>query len=167
MLDEQVVSAVAIGNLKAISEQPAMLSNLAYSNVVTTNNLGQQNAVANQRAVGELGLPLVAKATNTIGNIGPLEARSAVDVLTNNELAQTIADLKGVLQAFAGSPGGKLPKDLLKELKALLEQGLELKDGVLIVPESVREIVIPGSLAKEDISIAIESQRTVIKVRRR
>ncbi len=29
-----------------------------------------------------------------------LGARSAVDILTNNELAQTIADLKAALQAF-------------------------------------------------------------------
>lgn len=30
-----------------------------------------------------------------------LEARSAVDILSNNELAQTIADLKAALQAFS------------------------------------------------------------------
>jgi hypothetical protein len=99
-LPEDVVSAVAIGNLKSISEQPAMLSNLAYSNTVASTNLSQQNAVANQQAMNELGISIVAKASNTISNLGPLEARSAVDILTNNELAQTIADLKATLQAF-------------------------------------------------------------------
>ncbi len=166
MLDEQVVSAVAIGNLKAISEQPAMLSNLAYSNVVSTNNLGQQNAVSNQRAVGELGLPLVAKATNAISNIGPLEARSAVDVLTSNELAQTIADLKSVLEAFTVSPGGRLPKDLLKELKALLGAGVRMQNGKLIVPPAITPILIPGNVAKEDVQISIEKQGLEIKVNR-
>lgn len=99
-LPEEVVSAVAIGNLKAISEQPAMLSNLAYSNTVANTNLSQQNAVANQQAMNELGISIVAKASNTVSNLGPLEARSAVDILTNDELAQTIADMKATLQAF-------------------------------------------------------------------
>jgi hypothetical protein len=99
-LPEEVVSAVAIGNLKAISEQPAMFSNLAYSNTVANTNLSQQNAVANQQAMNELGISIVAKASNTISNLGPLEARSAVDILTNDELAQTIADMKATLQAF-------------------------------------------------------------------
>lgn len=101
-LNEEVVSAVAIGNLKAISEQPAMLSNLAYSNVVANTNLSQQNAVANQQAMNELGISILAKASNTISNLGPLEARSAVDILTNDELAQTIADLKAAVQSFSG-----------------------------------------------------------------
>jgi hypothetical protein len=100
-LPDEVISAVAIGNLKAISEQPAMLSNLAYSNVVASTNLSQQNAVANQQAMNELGISIVAKASNTVSNLGPLEARSAVDVLSNNELAQTIAELKAALQTFA------------------------------------------------------------------
>jgi len=100
-LPEDVVSAVAISNLKSIAEQPAMLSNLAYANLVANTNLSQQNAVAHQQQLNELGISIVAKATNTISNLGPLEARSAVDVLSNNELAQEIADLKGATQAFA------------------------------------------------------------------
>ncbi|MFL6628036.1 MAG: R body protein [Burkholderiaceae bacterium] len=101
-LPEEVVTAVAIGNLKAISEQPAMLSNLAYSNTVANTNLSQQNAVANQQAMNELGISIVAKASNTVSNLSPMEARAAVDVLTNDELAQTIADMKATLQAFTG-----------------------------------------------------------------
>ncbi len=100
-LPDEVITAVAIGNLKAISEQPAMLSNLAYSNTVANTNLSQQNAVANQQAMNELGISIVAKASNTVSNLGPLEARSAVDILTTNELAETIADLKATVQAFS------------------------------------------------------------------
>ena len=102
-LSEEVVSAVAIGNLKAISEQPAMLSNLAHANLVHNTNLSQQNAVSNQQSLNELGISILAKASNTVSNLQPLEARSAVDILTNDELAQTIADLKGTLQAFVNS----------------------------------------------------------------
>jgi hypothetical protein len=103
-LNEEVVSAVAIGNLKAISEQPAMLSNLAHANLIANTNLSQQNAVANQQSLNELNISILAKAANTISNLQPLEARSAVDILSNNELAQTIADLKSTVQAFAPAP---------------------------------------------------------------
>ncbi|BBL71921.1 RebB family R body protein [Methylogaea oryzae] len=111
-VSQEVTQAVAIGNLKSIAEQPAMLSNLAYSNTIANINLSQQNAVANQQAMNELGITIVAKASNTISNLGPLEARSAVDVLSNNELAQTIADLKATLQGFAQQPAssGKTPE---------------------------------------------------------
>ena len=100
-LPSDIVQSVAIGNLKSISEQPAMISNLAYSNVITTTNLSQQNAVSNQQAMNEVGISVVGKTVNNVANLGPLEARSAVDILTNDELAQTIADLKSAVQAFA------------------------------------------------------------------
>ncbi|MCS3809231.1 hypothetical protein [Xanthomonas sp. 4461] len=165
MLEEEVVSAVAIGNLKAISEQPAMLSNLAYSNVLASNNLGQQNAVSNQQAVTELGIPVVAKATNSISNIGPLEARSAVDILTSNELSQTIADLKATIAAFSKSNGGKLPSGWWQKLMALLEMKLSVDpQGRLVIPPPVPAIFIPGSFAKEDIQINLDSGGVTIKV---
>lgn len=99
-LPSDIVQSVAIGNLKCISEQPAMISNLAYANLVSNTNLSQQNAVSNQQAMNELGIAVVGKTVNNVANLGPLEARSAVDILSNNELAQTIADLKATLQAF-------------------------------------------------------------------
>ncbi len=161
-LNAEVVSAVAIGNLKAISEQPAMLSNLAFANVVASNNLGQQNAVSNQQAVGELGLSTLAKGTNTVSNLGPLEARSAVDVLSNNELAQTIADLKATLEAFANSPngGGGSPLPWLRDLVAL---GLRLDHGVLIVPSAVT-VRIPGRFQQEDFAITLDDNGITLKV---
>lgn len=102
VLPSDIVQSVAIGNLKAIAEQPAMISNLTYGNTVANNNLSQQNAVANQQAMNELGVAITGRTAARIGNLGPLEARSAVDVLTNNELAQTLADLKSTVQAFSG-----------------------------------------------------------------
>lgn len=163
MIDAQVTSAVAVGNLKAISEQPAMLSNLAYANVVSTNNLGQQNAVANQQAIGELGIQLVAKATNTIGTIGPMEARSAVDVLTNNELAQSIADLKAAVNAFAAPSGGSGAGRAT--LRALMDRGLRVDSlGQLIVPPGIT-ILVPGKVAKEEILIDLQPNYFTVKVR--
>lgn len=173
MLDEQVVSAVAIGNLKAISEQPAMLSNLAFANAVASTNLGQQNAVHHQRTVSELGLSVLARGTNSVSNLDPMTARSAVDVLTNNELAQTIADLKGTVEAFAGGPtgggggaggGGGGAKGLWKLLKELVKLGLRLDaQGELVVPPSMA-IRIPGRFQREDIKIVLDDAGVRIQV---
>lgn len=160
MLDERFIGAVATGNLKAISEQPAMLSNLAYSNAVSTNNLGQQNAVSNQQAGNQLGVPLVAKAVNTISNLGPMAARSAVDVLTNNELAQTIADLKAAVDAFAGPKGGH-------RLRPPLDFNLSVgENGELVIGKPVPTIFIPGSITREDIEIVLGDRGVIIKVKK-
>ncbi len=91
----------------SIAGTTAMLSNLMYSNVMANINLSQQNAVANQQAMNELGISVTGKTVNLVSNLGPLEARSAVDVLSNNELAQTIADLKATIAAFADRPSVK------------------------------------------------------------
>jgi hypothetical protein len=93
-------TVLSISSLKSIAEQPAMLANLAYANLVANTNLSQQNAVANQQAMNELGISIVGKTVNTIANLGPLEARSAVDVLTDNSLADEIASLRATLEAF-------------------------------------------------------------------
>lgn len=158
MLDERVVSAVTTGNLKAISEQPAMLSNLAYSNAVSSTNLGQQNAVSNQQSGNQIGVSLVAKATNTISNLGPLSARSAVDVLSNNELAQTIAGLKSAVEAFTGSQGPH-------KLRRLLALDLRIDEqGRLVIPPSV-DLFIPGRFVREDIQVDVSDDGVTIKVR--
>lgn len=164
MLNEEVVSSVAIGNLKAISEQPAMLSNLAYSNVVSSNNLGQQNAVANQQSISELGISLVAKGTNTVSDLGPMEARSSVDVLTNNELAQTIADMKATLQAFA-DPSTRNKRGFLARLKALLDHGIKVDEqGRIIIGPGGATVVFEGKYAKEDVQITLDNNAVVVKV---
>lgn len=163
MLDAELIKSVAIGNLKAISEHPAMLSNLAYSNVVSTTNLGQQNAIANQQAVGELGISITAKGSNTISNLDPLTARSAVDILTNNELAQTIADLKSVVNAFGSEPGKKIRSEWFAEIIKLIELGIRVEDGQLQVPAGV-PIFVPGKYSRENIVVTLESNGVYLKV---
>lgn len=102
----ETTAVLAITSLKSIAEQPAMLANLLFANTITNVNLSQQNAVANQQAMNELGISVVGKMVNKISDLGPLEARSAVDVLTDNALADEIASLKAVIQSFAASQAG-------------------------------------------------------------
>jgi hypothetical protein len=100
-INEEVIDVVANANLKSIAEMPAQLANLLYSNTVANINISQQNAVANQQAMNELGIAVVAKACHLLGVAGPREARSAIDIVTNEELEQTIADLKKQLMEYA------------------------------------------------------------------
>jgi hypothetical protein len=53
-----------------IAEQPPMLSNLAYSNAVNNINLAQQNAVANQQALNEMGITVTGKVVNFLTDTG-------------------------------------------------------------------------------------------------
>jgi hypothetical protein len=154
MLDEQIVTAVAVGNLKAISEQPALLSNLAYANALSTNNLGQQNAVSNQQAGNQLGVPLVAKAVDVISNLDPLASRSAVDVLSNNELAQAIVDLKSVVEAFAESNGSGTRWRLRD-----FDLSIDDKGRLVILPlgRRIPDIVIPGKFTREQVEVVADS----------
>ncbi|MBN2069311.1 MAG: RebB family R body protein [Opitutales bacterium] len=102
----ETVTVIGVSNLKSVAEQPAMLSNLSFSNTVANTNLSQQNAVANQQAMNELGVSILGKTVNKVSDLGPLEARSAVDILTNNELAQDMASLKASIQMFADKVKG-------------------------------------------------------------
>jgi len=63
-VDNQVVQSIGQTNVKVLGESPALGEGLAYQTMAHSVNLG------------------------------PLEARSSVDTLTNGELSQSIADLK-------------------------------------------------------------------------
>jgi hypothetical protein len=84
-LPEDVVNTIAIANVKAIAEQPAMLSNLAYSNMVFNTNQSQQNAVANQQAMNELCVSILARLANTLKNQGLPDPLSAPVNSTNDD----------------------------------------------------------------------------------
>lgn len=94
--DDISTSAVALSGL-AIAEQPSMLSNLAYSNTVASTDLSAKGQVATQHAANQLRKSILSIAVNQVQQNNPLQARAVVDVLTNNEVAQSIADLKSVI----------------------------------------------------------------------
>ncbi|HNB02227.1 hypothetical protein [Nitrosomonas sp.] len=98
--ENPIMEAVALTG-EVMSEQSSMLSNLAYSNVISSNDLSTKNLVSNQDAQNKLRLLILSKAVNQIQNNQPLQARSAMDMLTNNELAQTVTDLKAIVTTFA------------------------------------------------------------------
>ncbi|MBB1087043.1 hypothetical protein H4F99_00920 [Lysobacter sp. SG-8] len=98
-----VTAAIAIGSL-ATMQQPALLSDLAFSNHVVGNDLGAKSQLAHQDAMNRLRQGIVAGAVARVQGPGPGTARAAVDVLTGNALAQEIADLKAAVDAFGTRP---------------------------------------------------------------
>ncbi len=100
-IPEEVLKAIAVANVKAIAEQPAMLSNLAFANLVNNVNLSQQNAVSNQQAMNQLAITVTGKIVNLLANLTPLEAVAATHLFTGNEMAEDLADLKAADEAFS------------------------------------------------------------------
>lgn len=95
--------SVATGNAQSVAQQPAMLSNLAYANLIANVNLSQQNAVSNQQAMNQLAVTVTGKAVNLVANLSPMEAMAVVKLDTGNDIAQQLADLKGTLATFNDS----------------------------------------------------------------
>jgi hypothetical protein len=101
-LPEEVLQTIAISNAKSVSEQPAMLSNLAFGNNASNANLSQQNAVSNQQAMNELNVVVTGKAINLVANLSPTEALSTSQLFTGNTVAEEIADLKASVDSLGG-----------------------------------------------------------------
>ncbi|WYL96837.1 MAG: hypothetical protein HEQ35_26310 [Gloeotrichia echinulata IR180] len=93
-LPDDIRESIAIANAKSVAEQPAMLSNLAYANLITNTNLAQQNTLANQQAMYQLAMTATAKAVNKVSDLSPMEALAIAKLDTSNDLAQQIADVK-------------------------------------------------------------------------
>lgn len=99
---DPVVEAIATTGL-AIAEQGALLSNQALANAVASNDLSAKVALARQDAGSRLRLAILSQAVGRLQNSQPLSARSAVNAVSNNELAQTVADLKAAATAFVAT----------------------------------------------------------------
>ncbi|HYY56623.1 MAG TPA: hypothetical protein VE842_04770 [Pyrinomonadaceae bacterium] len=101
MLPDDIRESIAIGGFTSISGQPSSLSNLAYSNSISNNNLTQQNTVANQQAMNQVGQSVLGTTVNLVANLSPMEAVATVKLDTGNDVAQQLADLQGTVAAFA------------------------------------------------------------------
>ncbi|MFC7519347.1 hypothetical protein ACFQS6_01705 [Xanthomonas populi] len=99
---DPIVCALALTGLAA-SQQGSLLSNLAYSNQVTSNNLAAKTQLAHQDASNRLRQSILANAVRSVQSANPSAARSGVTVLSSNAAAQSIADLRAAV-ASAQAP---------------------------------------------------------------
>lgn len=102
-LPDDIRESVAIDSLHSVAQQPAMLSNLAYANLISNVNLSQQNAVSNQQAMNQLGATVTGKVVNLVANLSPMEAAAVVKLDTGDDFAERLADLKDTAASFDGS----------------------------------------------------------------
>ena len=99
-LPDDIRESVAIGNLKSVAEQSSMLSNLTYADLITNDNLSQQNAVSNQQGMNQLGIAVAGKTNKLVSSLNPLEASALAKLDTGNDISEQLADIKGTLQVF-------------------------------------------------------------------
>ena len=86
-----------------LCQQPSMLSDLVYSNQVSSTDLAAKSQVSNQDAMNRLRHMILANAVTAVQSTGPKAARSDLTVLTSNNLTRELADLKASIAAFASS----------------------------------------------------------------
>jgi len=98
-IPNDIRESVAIANMKSVAEQPAMLSSLSFANLATNDNLSQQNAVSFQQAMNQLTVTVTAKGVNRVSNLGTLEGISITKVMTSNDTARLIPELRAVITA--------------------------------------------------------------------
>jgi len=102
-LADDIRESIAIGNVKSVAEQTSMLSNLAYADLISNDNLSQQNAVSNQQAMNQLQITVTGKAVNRISDLSPMEAVATTKLDTGNDVAEQLADLKATVQNFSNN----------------------------------------------------------------
>lgn len=97
-LNEEIVSSIAIANLKTVAEQPALLSNIALSNQIFNQNMSQQNSLAEQNAMGIARLAAV-KSMTEFNPMDPSQARSEQHALTGDSVASQMQALLAALNS--------------------------------------------------------------------
>ncbi|HEV2913201.1 MAG TPA: hypothetical protein VGX92_07785 [Pyrinomonadaceae bacterium] len=99
-LPHDIRQAVAISNIKTVAEQPSLLSNLAFADLISNDNLSQQNAVSNQQGMSQLAIAVSGKINNLVTSLNPLQANAQAKLDTGNDVAEQLADIKGMLNSF-------------------------------------------------------------------
>lgn len=102
-LPNDIRESIAISSLDSVAGQPSMLSNLAFSNALDNINNSQQNTVANQQSLNQIGLSVLGKAANLISNLTPMEAVAVIKLDTGNDIAEQISDLKAATSSLTAS----------------------------------------------------------------
>ena len=103
-LPDDIRESIAIGTVDAVAGQSSSLSNMAYANSISNVNISQQNTVANQQAINQVGVSVLGKAVNLVADLSPMEAVAVVKMDTGNDVAEQLMDLKSSVQAFPNQP---------------------------------------------------------------
>jgi hypothetical protein len=95
-----IASSLNGASLSSVSSYSDGVTNMNFGNTQSNVNLSQKNSLANQQRLNQLNTSIIGKTVNKVSNYQPLASRSEVYVLTENSLAETIADLKSAIEGF-------------------------------------------------------------------
>lgn len=98
--DAPTPTAIAASGL-VVAQQPATISNLAFSNQVAGADLAAKAQAAHQDAMNRLRQSILARATASLNRASPATARPAVHAITGESAAQQLAELQAALRVAA------------------------------------------------------------------
>jgi len=100
-IPEDIIQSIAIDNVKTIAAGPAVNSQfyqgLAMGNAVHNQNLSQQNAIAEQNAMGVARLATVKQLIE----VDPTESVAVNKLMTGNDVASQMQSLLAALNSGA------------------------------------------------------------------
>jgi hypothetical protein len=99
-LSDDARESVALGDLLSVAGQPSALADLALLNLVNNINTSQQNAVANQQAMNQVGLTATGRAVNLVANLSLMEAFAVSRLCAGANVARQLAELRGSISAL-------------------------------------------------------------------
>ena len=109
-VNEQITDAVTQSNVKNLGDAPGEAMAVIYQFLAQATGISMQNAVTAQQNMTTLGHTATAASLNLINTNDPIAASvSAQEILSGNQLAQTLAELAAAvtgLEAIIGD-GGK------------------------------------------------------------
>jgi hypothetical protein len=102
-LPGEITEVIGVSSVNSVGDTPAQLANLALGNLIQSTNQSQQNSVSNQQTTNSLQATVVGKVVSMLTTLGPLESKSAEQILTGNAVAEEISDLKASVASFTGN----------------------------------------------------------------
>lgn len=97
--NDEITEVFALSGLIEAGQASA-LTNLAYSNSVQSNQLGQQSQIKHQQALNQIGVSITAKAIKITQALDITTVRPSLTALTDNSTARQLLDLNSILKAF-------------------------------------------------------------------
>ena len=149
-LSEEFISAVGVGYVAALSERPRQAAMLLLETPHHDTGRRFEDSQARQRGFYDLGLAVMTGE----GRFPAFNVEeSAVDILTNDELAQTIADLKATLASVGPGTGEPALADGTNSAQPTVATLLKLaaqrahfdSDGTLVLPPTVAFRIASGT----------------------
>lgn len=87
---EKIIESVSVANLKAVAEQPAVLSNLALGNAVSFQQMANNNLLALMQAV-------TGRVVDHVLDTSITDAAAVNKIASGNDLGQQLGQLGAVI----------------------------------------------------------------------